>query len=60
MASNGYFLLKLQTKNSQAKEAEVTALNTLKNFVNKTVSPQQLLFLISSLKMETNPLPPKI
>jgi hypothetical protein len=31
-----------QTKNSQAKEAEVTALNTLKNFVNKTVSPQQL------------------
>ena len=42
MASNGYFLLKLQTKNSQAKEAEVTALNALKNFVNKTVSPQQL------------------
>jgi zinc protease len=42
MASNGYFLLKLQTKNAQAKEAEVTALNALKNFVNKTVSPQQL------------------
>jgi hypothetical protein len=34
--------LKLQTKNSQAKEAEVTALNALKNFVNKTVSAQQL------------------
>jgi hypothetical protein len=32
MTSNGYFLLELQTKNAQAKEAEMTALTTLKNF----------------------------
>ncbi|OIR24260.1 M16 family metallopeptidase [Bathymodiolus thermophilus thioautotrophic gill symbiont] len=42
MTSNGYFLLKLQTKNTQAEEAKATALATLKNFVNKAVSPQQL------------------
>lgn len=42
MTSNGYFLLELQTKNAQAKEAEMTALTTLKNFVNQIVSPQQL------------------
>ncbi len=42
MQSNGYFLIKLQTKNSQADQAKKVALETLKNFRNNAIDPQKL------------------
>jgi zinc protease len=42
MKSNGYFLIKLQTKNSQTEQAKKVALETLKNFRNNTIDPQKL------------------
>ena len=42
MKSNGYFLIKLQTKNSQANQAKKVALETLKNFRNNAIDAQKL------------------
>jgi zinc protease len=42
MKSNGFFLIKLQTKNSQTDQAKKIALATLKNFKNNTISAQKL------------------
>ena len=42
MQSNGYFLLKLQTKNNQANEAKDIAIKTLKKFINNPISTEQL------------------
>ena len=42
MKSNGYFLIKLQTKNTQADQAKNIALTTLKNFVNSNIDAQKL------------------
>lgn len=42
MRANGYFLLKLQTKNNQAKEAKNITLNVLQNFLNQPISQSQL------------------
>jgi zinc protease len=42
MKSNGYFLIKLQTKNSQADQAKKIALETLKNFRNNAIDEQKL------------------
>ncbi|SFV85699.1 FIG015287: Zinc protease [hydrothermal vent metagenome] len=42
MQSNGLFLMRLQTKNSQANEAKKIALQTLDNFINNPLSKQQL------------------
>jgi zinc protease len=42
MQSNGYFLLKLQTKNKQANEAKDIAIETLKKFINNPISTEQL------------------
>ncbi|WPE16886.1 pitrilysin family protein [Candidatus Thioglobus autotrophicus] len=42
MKSNGYFLIKLQTKNSQADQAKKVALETLKNFRNNAIDAQKL------------------
>ncbi|SMN15495.1 FIG015287: Zinc protease [uncultured Candidatus Thioglobus sp.] len=42
MKSNGLFLIKLQTKNSQANEAKTIALETLKNFRNNAIDAQKL------------------
>jgi len=42
MKSNGSFLIKLQTKNDQADQAQKIAIKTLKNFLNHPISKQQL------------------
>lgn len=42
MKSNGSFLIKLQTKNDQANQAQKIAIKTLKNFLNHPISKQQL------------------
>lgn len=42
MKSNGFFLINLQTKNSQADQAKKVVLETLKNFINNEVDPQNL------------------
>jgi len=42
MKSNGYFLIKLQTKNSQTQQAKNIALTTLKNFINNPIDAQKL------------------
>ncbi len=42
MKSNGFFLIKLQTKNDQADQAQKIAIKTLKNFLNHPISKQQL------------------
>ncbi len=42
MQSNGFFLLKLQTKNNQTNDAKNIAIQTLKNFRNNAIDPQKL------------------
>ncbi|MDB3893023.1 insulinase family protein [Candidatus Thioglobus sp.] len=42
MKSNGFFLINLQTKNSQANQAKKVVLETLKNFRNNEINPQNL------------------
>ncbi len=42
MKSNGSFLIKLQTKNDQADQAQKIAIKTLKKFLNHPISKQQL------------------
>jgi len=42
MKSNGFFLIKLQTKNSQTQQAKQLVLNTLENFIKKPIDPQLL------------------
>lgn len=42
MKSNGFFLIKLQTKNSQTQQAKQLVLNTLENFIEKPIAPQLL------------------
>lgn len=42
MRSNGYFLLKLQTKNNQAAGAKKIALETLKGFLSSPINQQKL------------------
>ncbi|ABL02504.1 peptidase M16 domain protein [Candidatus Ruthia magnifica str. Cm (Calyptogena magnifica)] len=42
MKSNGFFLVKLQTKNDQADQAKKIVIKTLKNFLNHPISSQQL------------------
>jgi zinc protease len=42
MKSNGFFLIKLQTKNDQADQAQKIAIKTLKKFLNHPISNQQL------------------
>ena len=42
MKSNGFFLIKLQTKNSQANQAKEVALEALKNFRNNAIDEQKL------------------
>ena len=42
MQSNGYFLIKVQTKNSQADQARDIAIETLKNFVNNPIDKENL------------------
>lgn len=42
MKSNGFFLIKLQTKNSQTQQAKQLLLNTLENFIEKPIDPQLL------------------
>jgi zinc protease len=42
MQSNGFFLINLQTKNSQADQAKKVVLETLKNFRNNEIDPQNL------------------
>ena len=42
MKSNGYFLIKLQTKNSQANQAQQVAIKALENFRNNPIDEQKL------------------
>jgi zinc protease len=42
MQSNGFFLINLQTKNSQASQAKKVVLETLKNFRNNEINSQNL------------------
>jgi len=42
MKSNGFFLIKLQTKNSQANQAKKVVLEALKNFRNNAIDEQKL------------------
>jgi zinc protease len=42
MQSNGSFIIKLQTKNSQANEAKKIAIQTLNNFINNNIDEQKL------------------
>lgn len=42
MKSNGFFLIKLQTKNEQTQQAKKLALQTLKKFVNNLIDAQKL------------------
>ena len=42
MQSNGFFMMRLQTKNNQAIKAKEIALATLKNFRNNAIDPQKL------------------
>ncbi len=42
MKSNGYFLIKLQTKNSQANQAKQLAIKALENFKNNPIDKQKL------------------
>jgi zinc protease len=42
MKSDGKFLIKLQTKNSQANEAKEIVLATLKDFINNPINTQKL------------------
>ncbi|QKQ23667.1 insulinase family protein [Candidatus Ruthia endofausta] len=42
MKSNGFFLIKLQTKNEQANQAQKIAIKTLENFLNYPISNQYL------------------
>jgi zinc protease len=41
MQSNGSFIIKLQTKNSQANEAKKIAIQTLNNFINNNIDEQK-------------------
>jgi len=42
MKSNGFFMMRMQTKNDQALEAKNIALQTLKNFRNNAIDTQKL------------------
>jgi len=42
MKSNGFFMMRMQTKNDQAFEAKNIALQTLKNFRNNAIDTQKL------------------
>ncbi|BBB22906.1 peptidase M16 domain protein [Abyssogena phaseoliformis symbiont OG214] len=42
MKSNGFFLVKLQTKNDQADQAQKIAIKALKSFLNHPISSQHL------------------
>ncbi|MDC9727568.1 MAG: insulinase family protein, partial [Candidatus Thioglobus sp.] len=42
MKSDGYFLIKLQTKNSQTSKARKIAIQTLNNFINNNINEQKL------------------
>ncbi|CAC9468202.1 FIG015287: Zinc protease [uncultured Gammaproteobacteria bacterium] len=42
MQSNGFFIMKLQTKNPQANEAKKIAIQTLNNFINNNIDEQKL------------------
>ena len=42
MKSNGFFMIRMQTKNDQALEAKNIALQTLKNFRNNAIDTQKL------------------
>ncbi len=57
MKSNGFFLVKLQTKNDQANQAQKISIKTLKRFLNHPVSSQQLQDgkdnIIGSFALET-------
>jgi zinc protease len=42
MQSNGFFMMRMQTKNDQANEAKNIAIETLKNFRNNAIDAQKL------------------
>ena len=42
MKAHGYFLIKLQTKNTQADQAKSIALNTLSDFIKRPISAESL------------------
>ena len=42
MQSNGFFMMRLQTKNDQANEAQNIAIATLKKFRNNAIDTQKL------------------
>jgi zinc protease len=42
MQSNGFFMMRMQTKNSQTKEAKKIAIRTLKYFITHPMTQQQL------------------
>ena len=42
MRSNGFFMMRMQTKNAQASKAKDIALNTLKKFVKNPIDAQKL------------------
>jgi zinc protease len=42
MKSHGFFLIELQTKNSQTQQAQKIALKVLDNFINNPISQQKL------------------
>lgn len=42
MQSNGYFLIKLQTKNASTKTAEKLAIQTLQDFLQQPLKPEEL------------------
>ncbi len=42
MKSNGFFMMRMQTKNDQADEAKKIAIQTLKNFRNNAIDAQKL------------------
>lgn len=42
MQSDGFFMMRMQTKNAQANKAKEVALNTLKNFVKNPIEEQKL------------------
>ena len=42
MQSNGFFMMRMQTKNDQTNEAKNIAIETLKNFRNNTIDAQKL------------------
>jgi zinc protease len=42
MQSNGFFMMRMQTKNSQTKEAKAIAIQTLGDFINRPMGNQKL------------------